>query len=178
MPATRVTDTTNGNELTVSWPAATNMNFLDSYLVSYTTSTPGSSSRRRRQASPITVLVPSAQTSTQIDFTPYTDYMVDVDAVYTPPPNGNNVTVPLLPTTTFRSQERRMKLLYLNLYNILTLSYQFAESSPPLNLVPENVGILKIRLNWEVPANPQGNIVAYRVSQIVTYNIAGNIGNH
>ena len=120
MPAARVTDITNGNELTVSWPAATNMNFLDSYLISYTTSTPGSSTRRRRQASPITVPVPSGQTSTQIDFTPYTDYTVNVGAVYTPP-NGNNVTVPLLPATMFRSQERRMKLLYLN-FNILTLS--------------------------------------------------------
>ena len=176
MPGARVSNESNGNVLTVSWPPATNMNFLSFYLVSYTTSTPGSSTRRRRQASP--VVVPSDQTSAEIDFTPYTDYMVDVDAVYTPPPGGNTVTVPLLPTTAFRSEERRMKLLYLNLYNILTLSYQFAESSPPLNLVPENVGILKIRLNWEVPANPRGNVVAYRVSLIVTYNIAGNIGNH
>ena len=114
MPAATVTNTTVDDVLTVSWPPATNLNFLDSYRVSYTTSTPGSSTRRRRQASPITVPVPSDQTSTQIDFTPYTDYMVDVDALYTPPPDGNTVTVPLLPTTTFRSQERCMKLLYLN----------------------------------------------------------------
>ena len=171
MPGARVSNETNGNVLTVSWPPATNMNFLSFYLVSYTTSTPGSSTRRRRQASPVTVQVPSAQTSAQLMFTPYTDYMVNVDAVYTPPPDGNSVTIPLLPTTTFRSQERRMKLLYLNFYNILTLSYQFAESSPPLNPVAENVGILKIRLNWLPPANPQGNITAYRVSQIVTYTL-------
>ena len=112
MPEAKVTNTTTGDELTVSWPAATNLNFLDSYRVSYTTSTPGSSTRRRRQASP--VVVPSGQTSARINFTPYTDYMVSVEAVYTPPPDGTTVTVPLLPTTTFRSEERRMKLLYLN----------------------------------------------------------------
>ena len=110
MPEATVTNTTVGNVLTVSWPAATNRNFLDSYLISYTTSTPGSSTRRRRQASH--VVVRPDQTSTQIDFKPYTDYTVNVDAVYTPPPDGNTVIVPLLPATIFRSPERRMKVLF------------------------------------------------------------------
>ena len=111
MPEARVNNVTNGNILTVSWPPAINTNFLDSYIVSYTTFLPGSSARRRRQTSSRrSVQVTSDQTSTQLMFTAYTDYMVDVDALYTPP-NANNVTVSLLPTTTFRSPERRMKLL-------------------------------------------------------------------
>ena len=111
LPEARVSNEINGNVLTVSWPPTTNRNFLMFYNVMYTTSMPGSSTRRRRQASPMFVQVPSDQTRAELMFTPYTDHMVDVDALYTPPPDGNTVTVPLLPTTTFRSPERHMKLL-------------------------------------------------------------------
>ena len=114
MPEARViANATYGNLLIVSWPPATNRNFLDSYIVSYTTSTPGNSTRRQRQTLYRSVQVSSDQTSVQLEFIAYNDYIVNVDTLYTPPPNGSIIAVGLVPTTTFRSPERRMKLLFI-----------------------------------------------------------------
>ena len=98
------------NRLMVSWPAPTNRNFLIAYRVSFTTSQP---TRRRTQTPGRTVTlieISPDRTSTLLMFSAFTDYMVDVDAVYAPPPDASNVTVRLLPTTTFRTPERGNKL--------------------------------------------------------------------
>ena len=87
------------NELTVRWTAPPNQNFLTNYIVSYSTT----SVRNRRQVT--TVPVPAGTTSTTLPFVAFTDYTVDVDAIYNPP-GGDVVTVNLLPSTTFRTPER------------------------------------------------------------------------
>ena len=88
------------NMFTISWPPPTNKNFLVAYSVSYTTS----SVRTRRQM-PSTSEVPAGMTSTTLPFTPFTDFTVEVDAVYAPPPDGTRVAIDLLPPTTFRTPE-------------------------------------------------------------------------
>ena len=57
--------------------------------------------------------VPPDRTCIPLMFSAFTYYMVDVDAVYAPPPDANNVTVRLLPTTTFTTQGRGNKLQWL-----------------------------------------------------------------
>jgi hypothetical protein len=59
---------------------------------------------------PSTMEVPAGMTSATLDFIPFMDFTVDVDAIYTPPPDGNRVTINLLPPTTFTTPERRKKL--------------------------------------------------------------------
>ena len=105
-PQAVVTEDVQGDVLTVSWPTPDNTNFLVAYSVSYSTS----SARSRRQASPINV--PAGMTTTTLPFTAFSDYTVDVDAIYAPPPDRNNVTVSLLPSTPFMTPQRRKKLLY------------------------------------------------------------------
>ena len=108
-PQAVVTDTVDpGDVLTISWPAPSNINFLIAYSVSYSTSF----ARSRRQI-PSPVEVPAGMTSTTLPFTAFTDYTVDVDAIYAPPPDGNRVTVNLLPLTTFTTPQRRKKLVYI-----------------------------------------------------------------
>ena len=107
-PQAVVTNTVGpGDVLNVSWPTPSNTNFLIAYSVSYSTS-----SRSRRQAS--SVEVPADTTSTTLPFRAFTDYTVDVDAIYAPPPDGNRVAVNLLPPTTFTTPERRKKINYSN----------------------------------------------------------------
>ena len=91
--------------LTVSWPTPDNTNFLVAYSVSFT-----KSSHSQRQTS--SVEVPAGTTSTTLPFTAFTVYTVDVDAIYAPPPDGNRVSINLLPTTQFTTPQRRKKLLY------------------------------------------------------------------
>ena len=91
--------------LTVSWPAPMNTSFLDSYRVFFTTS----SARSRRQTSPVDVS--AGMTSTTLPFTPFTDFTVDVDAIYAPPPDGTRVAINLLPPTTFRTPETGKKCI-------------------------------------------------------------------
>ena len=113
MPAARVTVGIGANDtLTVSWPAPENKNFLRAYIISYTSTTRSTSSRRRRrQAGTLTTLRVSADiTSTQLRFQIFSSYMVDVSAVYAPPPSNDEVTVILLPTTTFTTPGQRKKL--------------------------------------------------------------------
>ena len=98
-------DVSPNDVLTISWPAPMNANFLVAYHVSYTTS----SARGRRQT-PSTSEVPAGMTSTTLPFTPFTDFIVDVDAVYAPPPDGTRVVINLLPPTTFRTPEIGKKL--------------------------------------------------------------------
>ena len=88
------------NMFTISWPPPMNRDFLVAYSVSYTIS----SVRSRRQTSPARE-VPAEMTSTTLPFIPFTDFTVDVDAVYTPPPDGTRVVINLLPPTTFRTPE-------------------------------------------------------------------------
>lgn len=92
------------NRLTVSWTAPPNQNFLMGYRVRYTTG----SARSRRQTS--SVEVSAGTTSTPLPFTAFTSYTVDVDAIYTPPPDGNREFIILLPSTTFTTPQRRKKL--------------------------------------------------------------------
>ena len=112
MPAARVTRNIGvGDTLTVSWPAPENKNFLRRYTVSYTnTSRLNSSTHRRRQAGAQMKNVSAGMRSTDLTFQPFSNYMVDVSAVYVPPPSGNEVVVILLPTTTFTTPERGKKL--------------------------------------------------------------------
>ena len=91
--------------LTISWPTPDNTNFLVAYSVSFTRS-----SRSRRQTSPVEV--PAGTTNAMLPFTAFTDYTVDVDAIYAPPPDGIRVSINLLPTTRFTTPQRRKKLLY------------------------------------------------------------------
>ena len=113
MPAARVAESVVGNTLTVTWPAPENVNFLMSYRVSYTTTsrlTP--SGRRRRQTSaPMTLpdIPVTGMRSATLPFQAFSNYSVDVLAVYNPPPSGDEVTVILLPTTNFPTPERRKK---------------------------------------------------------------------
>ena len=119
-PQAVVTEDVQGNVLTVSWPTPSNTNFLVAYRVSYSTST--SSARSRRQTTQ-TREVPTGTTSTTLDFAAFTDYTVNVDAIYAPPPDGNNVTVNLLPPTMFTTPQRRKKSVYsgINLENNLSI---------------------------------------------------------
>ena len=89
--------------LTVSWPAPQSTSFLVAYRVSFTTS----AARSRRQTSPVEV--PAEMTSTTLPFTAFTDFTVDVDAVYAPPPDGTRVFINLLPRTTFTTPQRGKK---------------------------------------------------------------------
>ena len=103
-----VTNSIGPNDvLTISWPAPSNTNFLVAYRVSYTIS----SAHSQGQA-PLTREVPAGTTSTTLPFTAFMSYTVNVDAIYAPPP-GNNVSINLLPTTTFTTPERRKKMLYI-----------------------------------------------------------------
>ena len=95
--------------LTISWPAPENTNFLVAYRVSFSTS----SARRRRQAS--TIEVPAGINNTTLPFIAFTDYAVDVDAVYAPPPDRNRVFVNLLPSTTFTTPQRRKNQIIMNI---------------------------------------------------------------
>ena len=105
-PQAVVTNTVGpGDMLNVSWPAPSNLNFLVAYSVSYSTSF----ARSRRQTP---VEVPAGTTTATLPFMAFTDYTVDVDAIYAPPPDGNRVTVSLLPSTPFTTPQRRKKLLY------------------------------------------------------------------
>ena len=113
MPAARVTNNIGaGDTLTVSWPTPENVNFLRVYVVSYTSGTrPTPSGRRQRQAgTPMSMNVSATMTRAVLLFQPFSNYMVDVSAVYAPPPSGNEVAVILLPTTTFTTPERSKKL--------------------------------------------------------------------
>ena len=106
-PQAIVTNNVGPNDvLIVSWPAPSNTNFLMAYHVSFTTS----SARSRRQIS--TMEVPASTNSTTLPFTAFTNYTVDVDAIYAPPPDGNRVSINLLPTTKFTTPQRRKKLLH------------------------------------------------------------------
>ena len=99
-----MTEDVQGDMLTVSWPTPNNTNFLIVYRVSYSTS----SARSRRQASPIDVS--AGMTSATLPFIAFTNYTVDVDAIFAPPPDGRSVTVNLLPSTMFTTPQRRKKL--------------------------------------------------------------------
>lgn len=114
MPAAKVRETVAGNTLSVTWPAPENTDFLMAYRVSYTsTSRIGTGGRRRRQAStPVTLrdIPATAPRSASLTFQPFSNYAVDVLAVYNPPPTNAEVTVILLPTTNFSTPERRKKL--------------------------------------------------------------------
>ena len=113
MPAARVENNVGAHDvLTVSWPAPENVNFLRVYVVSYTNTTRSMpSGRRRRQAgTPMSMNVSATMTSAVLPFQPFSNYMVDVSAVYAPPPSGNEVAVILLPTTTFTTPERGKNL--------------------------------------------------------------------
>ena len=113
MPAARVENNIGARDvLTVSWPAPENVNFLRVYIVSYTNTTRSSSNgRRRRQAgTPMSMNVSATMTRAVLQFQPFSNYMVNVSAVYAPPPSGNEVAVALLPTTTFTTPERGKKL--------------------------------------------------------------------
>ena len=90
--------------LTVSWPAPMNTNFLVAYRVSYTIN----SARGRRQMSQPRE-IPAGMTSTTLTFIPFTNFTVDVDAVYAPPPDGTRVVIDLLPPTTFTTPPRGKK---------------------------------------------------------------------
>ena len=96
--------------ITFSWPAPENVNFLMNYRVSYT-STPISTSKRRRRQSPSSdsLTVPANMRSTDLVFQPYSMYMVDVDAIYNPP-NRDEVTVCLLPTTRITTPQGSKRL--------------------------------------------------------------------
>ena len=109
MPNARVNDNTVGNTLTVSWPSADNRNFLGGYRVSFTTISQGTlSSRRRRQTMATSSKdVGRDETMTQIDFQAFSMYMVNVSAIYNPPPDRNEVLVALLPTANFTTPQRR-----------------------------------------------------------------------
>ena len=111
-----MTEDIQGDMLTVSWPTPKNTNFLVAYSVSYSTSFAHS----RRQTP---VEVPAGMTSTHLPFTAFSDYTVDVDAIYAPPPDGNRVPINLLPPTTFTTPPRRKKLVYsgINLENNLSI---------------------------------------------------------
>ena len=94
-----------GDALTLSWPAPINTNFLVNYSVSYFT-------RSVQGRSPTsTVEVPAVMTSTTLPFAVFTTYTVSVYAIYAPP-DGNRVTVNLLPPTMFTTQERRKNINY------------------------------------------------------------------
>ena len=56
---------------------------------------------------PVVMEVPAGTTSTILPFTPFLNFTVDVDAVYAPPPDGDRVFIPLLPSTTFTTPQRR-----------------------------------------------------------------------
>ena len=99
--------------LTISWPPPNNTIFLVAYSVSYTTS----SARSRRQM-PVVMEVPAGTTSTTLPFSPFLNFTVDVDAVYAPPPDRDRVSIPLLPSTTFTTPQRRKR------HNCFTLSSQ------------------------------------------------------
>ena len=102
-----VTNSVSPNDvLTISWPAPSNTNFLVAYHVSFTTG----SAHSRRQTSHVEV--PAGTTNTMLPFTAFTDYTVNVDAIYAPPPDGIRVSINLLPTTRFTTPQRRKKLLY------------------------------------------------------------------
>ena len=64
-----------------------------------------SSHKQRQTPSPIDVH--SDTTSAALKFRPFSDYTVDVNAVFAPPPDTVDVVVPLLPTTFFSTPERR-----------------------------------------------------------------------
>ena len=107
MPAARVTvDIGAGDWLTVSWPPPDNMDFLSAYIVFYTSTTRSTSSGRRRRQAGTMFNVSASMTSTTLRFQPFSNYTVNVSAVYAPPPSGNEVAVILLPTTTFTTPER------------------------------------------------------------------------
>ena len=80
------------------------------YRVSYT-STPISTSKRRRRQSPSSdsLTVPADMRSTDLVFQPYSMYIVRVDAIYNPP-NSDGVTVRLLPTTPITTPQASKKL--------------------------------------------------------------------
>ena len=88
------------NELIVSWTAPPNQNFLTGYDVFYNTSLV----RSRRQT--MSMRVGAGETSTPLPFAPFTTYMVGVNATYDPP-DGDMVSVSLLPSTTFQTPQRR-----------------------------------------------------------------------
>ena len=112
-PQAVVTDTLGpGDMLTISWPAPSNTNFLVAYSVSYSTS----SRRHRTRETSLPVEVPAGTTNTTLPFTAFTNYTVNVDAIYAPPPDGNRVNIYLLPPTTFTTPQRRKKLVYMTLY--------------------------------------------------------------
>ena len=108
MPNANVIDMIDDDDtLTVSWPRAENLNFLEGYRVFFTTISQGTLSSRRRRQATSTVNVNPDKTSAEIDFQAFSRYMVDVSAVYNPPPDRNEVLVVLLPTTTFTTPQRR-----------------------------------------------------------------------
>ena len=113
MPNAHVTISTVGNTLTVSWPTAEKSSFLRGYRLFFTVISLVTLSARRHRQTTSPVNVGPDQTSTQIDFQPFSTYTVNVSAVYNPPPNAIEVLVDLLPTTTFVTPERRKQgLIY------------------------------------------------------------------
>ena len=97
-------DVSPNDVLTISWPAPMNANFLVAYRVSYTTSPV-----RGRRQTPSTREVPAGMTRTTLPFAPFTNFIVDVDAVYAPPPDGNRVVIRLLPSTMFTTTQKGKK---------------------------------------------------------------------
>ena len=104
--------TVTKTSITLSWPSPENVNFLTSYLLSYT-STPISTSKRRRRQSPSMNNITLSATMNSVDlmnFQPYSTYMVDVSAVYAPPNSVDPVKVLLIPTTPIITPQRSEEL--------------------------------------------------------------------
>ena len=110
MPAARVTNNMGaGGRLTVSWPPPENKNFLRGYIIVYTSIARSTSNESRQMlVGPpvITLYVSASMASTSLPFQPFSNYTVDVSALYDLPPSGDGVLVILLPTTTFSTPEQ------------------------------------------------------------------------
>ena len=122
MPSARVTNTVVGDTLTVSWPPAEKLNYLRGYCVFFTVTSLATLSSRRCRRTTSSVNVGPDQTSTQIDFQPFSTYTVRVSAMYNPPPNGSEVLVDLLPITTFTTPQRRKICHALHTYIMYAVS--------------------------------------------------------